>query len=200
MKNFFKEHSYDMLKMFLNQFATAIFGFSLAVAAGKAENATLRNVTSIGAIIFYLFLLYTMCWDIGFKDRIPVAHGLKKRMPYKGALISLCANSINILFALFITLAKLIPVEFLGNIGAFCQGAAVILEGMYVGLLANSIGGAVLNGYWFMYFIIVLPAILTCLLAYYLGLKDVKFTSLFNQPYPESDREPKQKRDRRDDR
>lgn len=193
MKSFFKEHSYDMLKMFLNQFATAIFGFSLAVAAGKAENVTLRNVTSIGAIIFYLFLLYTMCWDIGFKDRIPVAHGIKKKMPCKGALISLCANSVNILFALFIMLAKLIPVEFFGNIGAFCQGAAVILEGMYVGVLANSVGGVILNGLWPMYFAIILPAVLTCGIAYYLGFKDIKFTNLFNHQYPESDREPKKK-------
>ena len=199
MKKFFKEYSYDMLKMFLNQFATAIFGFSLAIAASKAENVTLRNVTSIAAIAFYLFLLYTMCWEIGFKDRIPVAHGQKRNMPYKGALISLCANSINILFAIFIMLAKLIPLEFFGSIGGVCQGGAVVLEGMYVGVLANTVGGAALNGYWFMYFIIVLPAILTCGIAYYLGLKDIKFTSLFNHPYPESDREPKQKRGRRDD-
>ena len=103
MKIFFKEHSYDMLKMFLNQFATAIFGFSLAVAAGKAENDSLRNVTSVAAILFYLFLLYTMTWEIGFGDRVSVLHGTRRNMPYKGALISLCANGINILFAVFIT-------------------------------------------------------------------------------------------------
>ena len=59
MKNLFRDHSYNMVKMFLNQFATAIFGFSLALAAGKAQNPTLRNVTSIGAILFYLFLLFS---------------------------------------------------------------------------------------------------------------------------------------------
>lgn len=197
MKNFLKDHSYDMLKMFLNQFATAIFGFSLAIAASKAENITLRNITSIGAIIFYMFLLYSMTWELGFKDRVAVSHGLKRNIPYKGALISLCANSINLIFALFIMLATLIPVEFLGNIGAFCKGAAVVLEGMYSGLLSNTVGGVALHSYWFMYFIIPLPAILICGLAYFLGLKDIKFTNLFNQPYPESDREPKQKKDKR---
>ena len=30
MKQFFKEHSYNMVKMFLNQFATSIFGLVLA--------------------------------------------------------------------------------------------------------------------------------------------------------------------------
>ena len=193
MKKFFKEYSYDMLKMFLNQFATAIFGFSLAVAAGKAQNVGLRNVTSVAAILFYVFLLYTMSWDIGFKDRIPVAHGQKRRMPYKGMLISLSANTINILFATFIMLAHLIPNEVIGSIGGFCQGAAILLEGMYVGVLANSVGGVVLNSVWAMYFVILLPAILTCGIAYYLGFKDIKFTNLFNHQYPESDRDPKKK-------
>ena len=193
MKTFFKEHSYDMLKMFLNQFATAIFGFSLAVAAGKAENDSLRNVTSVAAILFYLFLLYTMTWEIGFGDRVSVLHGTRRNMPYKGALISLCANGINILFAVFIMLGNLIQVEFFGSIGGICKGAAVVLEGMYTGVLSNVVGGVRLNACWYMYFIIILPAILTCGIAYYLGVKDIKFTSLFNHQYPESDRDPKNK-------
>ena len=67
MKAFFKERSYDMVKMFLNQFATAIFGVVLAIAAGMAGNVVLRNVTSAFAVLFYLFLLYTMTWEPAFR-------------------------------------------------------------------------------------------------------------------------------------
>lgn len=183
-----------MVKMFLNQFGTAIFGFALALVAGKAKNPVLRNVTSAFAILFYLFLLYTMTWEIGFKDKVSVESGRKKRVPLTGLWISLCANIPNLLFALFITLASLFNVGFFSNLGAFATSAAVILEGMYSGLLANSVGGVALNSHWWIWFLITIPAMLTCTVAYLLGLKDIKFTSLFNVVYPESDREPKKPR------
>lgn len=194
MKNLFRDHSYDMVKMFLNQFATAIFGFSLALASEKAQNITLRNVTSVCAILFYLFLLYTMVWELGFRDRVAVLHGKKPRQLFKGAMISLCANIPNFIFAVPILLGNLIKTEFFGGIGAFCKSAAILLEGMYTGLLANRVGSVPLNNYWIMYFLIPLPAILICGVAYIMGLKDIKITPLSAYQYPESDRDPKQKR------
>ena len=195
MKEFWKSHSYDMVKMFLNQFATAIFGFALVIAVGKSRSIVLRNIISVFAILFYLFLLYTMTWEIGFNDRIPVEHGKMKRNVCKGMLISLCANGINFILALFVMLGYLITeVPFFQSMGGVCGSIAVVIEGMYTGVLANHVGGAALNSYWFMYFLIPLPAILTCGLSYYLGLKDIKFTGLFNHVYPESDREPKRKK------
>jgi len=200
MKKFLQDHSYDMVKMFLNQFATAVFGFALVLAASKAQNATLRNVTSIAAILFYLFLLYTMTWEIGFADKVSVESGKKKAMPAKGALISLCANSVNFLLAIFVMLAALLPKSFISNIGGVSAPAALLIEGMYTGLLSHPVGGMPLNNYWFVWFIVPIPAILVSSLAYWLGLRDVKGTSLFNKhDYPASDREPKRKRDERND-
>ena len=196
MKRFFSEHSYSMVKMFLNQFAIAVFGFVLVLVSGLAQNVGLRNATSVGAILFYLFLLYTMTWEIGFHDRIAVEHQKKKKNNFRGALISLCANIPNFIFAIFVMLASLLNSPVLSNIGAWCSTFALFLEGMYTGLLVNHVGGAPLNSYWFVYFLLPLPAILTCGLAYNLGVRDIKFTSFFNQPYPESDRDPKEKRGR----
>ena len=194
MKQFFSTHSYNMVKMFLNQFAIALFGFILVLAAGQAENTTLRNVTSVFAILFYLFLLYVMTWEIGFRDKVSVETGRKKRNPFTGALISLCANSINFILAIFIMLASLLDVAVLSNIGGVCASIAVFIEGMYTGLLANHVGGTALNSYWFVYFLLPIPAMVTCGIAYQLGVHDIKFTSLFDQVYPESDREPSKKR------
>ena len=55
---------------------------------------------------------------------------------------------------------------------------------MYTGLLAYTVAGAQLNSYWFVYFILPIPAILTSWLAYYLGLRDIKVTAFFRQSSP----------------
>ena len=199
MKSFFQTHSYNMVKMFLNQFATAIFGFVLVLAAGKAQNPTLRNITSICAILFYLFLLYTMTWEIGYRDKVSVENGRKPKNLFTGSLISLCANSLNFLLAIFIMLANLLPDSVFSSIGGVCATIAVMIEGMYTGLLANDLFGVALNSYWVVYFLIPLPSILVCGLAYYLGIRDIKFTSIFDPVYPESDRETSKKKGNRHD-
>ena len=57
MKSFLKNRSYDMVKMFLNQFAVALFGLSLAVATGLAKRPALRNATYCGQRLWYDFSL-----------------------------------------------------------------------------------------------------------------------------------------------
>ena len=194
MKRFFSDHSYDMVKMFLNQFAIGLFGFTLYLVSGQAKSVALRNVTSVGAILFYLFLLYTMTWEIGYRDKVSVEHGKKKRNLGKGALISLCANIPNLIFAIFISLAMFLDVPAISSIGGVCGFLAPVLEGMYTGLLINQVGGAMLNTYWWSYFLLPLPAILTCGVAYVMGIKDLKCTSIFDPIVPESDRDPSERK------
>ena len=198
MKRFFSMHSYNMVKMFLNQFATAIFGFALVLTAGAANSVLLRNVTSAFAILFYMFLLYTMTWEIGYRDRVPTESGKMKKNRLTGTLISLCANIPNFIFAIFITLATLFDLSFLSQIGGVCSFLALTLEGMYTGLLANHVAGAALNSYWFVYFLLPLPAMLVSTLAYNMGLNDVKFTPIFDPVTPESDKDPSERKKRND--
>ena len=194
MKDFFKSRSYDMVKMFLNQFAISLFGLVLAVATNN-KKPQLRNITSVFSILFYLFLLYVMTWELGFKDKISVDLGKKPRRPLTGLMISLCANIPNFFFAVCITLGKLFPdISFFSKLGGLSVGAALFSEGMYTGLLANKIWGSALNSYWWVWFLVTVPAMATCALAYWLGLRDIKFTSLFDPVYPESDREPKKRK------
>ena len=182
-----------MVKMFLNQFAISLFGLVLTIATSKRP--TLRNLSSGFAILFYLFLLYVMTWEIGFKDKNSVDLGKKARRPLTGLGISLCANIPNFFFACAIALGKLLPnVPFFSKFGGLSVGAALFTEGMYTGLLANDLGGSALNSYWWIWFVITIPAMATCALAYWLGLSDIKFTSLFDPVYPESDREPKKRK------
>ena len=191
VKSFFKNHSYDMVTMLLNQIAIALFGFTLVLAAMKINNGALRNVASIFSVLFYLVLLYIKAWDIGFKDKISVEQGKKANNSLRGALISLCANAINYVLAILIMLRALLPsVSTFESIGGVAQAIAVFVQGMYTGILVNPVGGAPLNTYWISYFIIPLPAILVCGLAYYFGLHDVKYTGFFHKnQYPDTDRD-----------
>lgn len=195
MKELFKTRSYEMVRMFLNQFATAIFSLVLALAAGRAESVALRNVTSTCAIVFYLFLLYTMTWELGFADRAAVELGRKPAKPWTGVLLSVCANFINWLLAICIMLGNFLSdIPFFSGLGGISATITHVVEGMYTGLLANSVGGNPLNSYWWLYFLLPIPAIATCGISYFLGLKDIKCTGLFNVRYPDSDRDIKKKK------
>ena len=57
MKAFFTRYASVIGRLFLNQFAIALFGIALAFACGRAGNLTLQRLYSAGAVHCYLFLL-----------------------------------------------------------------------------------------------------------------------------------------------
>ncbi len=181
MKKFFHDYSYSMVKMFVNQFALAIFGTSLAFATNFAHrNSTsfdvLTLVVSIGAALFYLFLLYTLTWEIGAKDRISVDCGKKPYKPLTGLLMSLIANLPNLVLAILFTIGTIAGFErFAGVVGMI----AGLLQGMYLGTVATvalPIGGAwvQLNSLWPTFFLMSVPAMITCWIAYLMGFKNIR--------------------------
>jgi len=188
MKKFIHDYSYSVIKMFVNQFAIAIFGASLAFATvhahvGASGFDTFTLIVSIFAVLFYLSLIYTLTWEIGAKDRISVDTGKKPYRPHLGLLLSLMANIPNLILALLHMIFSLSG----GTDGAFLIGIiASLLQGMFFGAItciklplgANGAYVAV-NTLWPTFFIIVIPALLTCWLAYYLGHKNFKISSLF---------------------
>lgn len=183
MLNFLKEHSYESVKMFVTQFAISIFGLVLSLACNLAENNTLGLFCSCFAVLFYLFLLYTSAWEVGSKHQIPVQYGHRPSQPLLGLYISLLANSINILMAIFFTLGVLFPnVAFLHDLGVLGGSIAIATQAMYAEILTIQVGvaAAPLNTLWFMYFLITVPAMITCTVGYYFGLKNIKFTKLFD--------------------
>lgn len=178
MKEFIKKHSYDMMKMFLNQFAVAIFGLVLALATGMAKNDTLQIVSSVGAILFYMFLLYAMTFELGSKDKTSVEYGRTKARPLTGLYISLCANSINFLLAILITLGYVSSNAFLSNVGGGAAVAALLLEGMYTGVLAINVGGVPLNSLVWPFLAIIVPSLIASAIGYYFGMKGWHLTKI----------------------
>lgn len=177
MKQFMSRYSYESVHLFLNQFAIGLFGVTLALAAGRAENDVLRTLTSVFSIIFFLFLQFIAMWKVGANDRLSADLGKLKKdfsIPVKMWLLS---NSLNLLLALLMSLAIWFEgVGVLDSIGGFATVVKLIIEGMYIGILAIRVGGVPLNSLWFMHFITTLPALIVILVSYILGYNNIKLS------------------------
>ena len=195
MKNFFHDYSYNIVKMFVNQFAISIFGVSLTLATTQAhiESSgfdTFTLVVSIFAVAFYLFLIYTLAWEIGAKDKISVDVGKKPYRPHLGILLSLVANIPNLLAALLYAIATLIGSE---SMMFVVRLFATLIQGMYFGIITAislPIGGTYvqLNSLWPTFFLMAIPAMLTSWIAYFLGHRNFRiFAFLASKPKENSD-------------
>ena len=186
MREFMQKHSYSAVRLFVNQIAISIFGLVLAIACGKVENETLKVVASLGAIIFYLFLLYAAMWEVGSKDMLGVETGRTKSIPLTGLWVALLANSLNILLALVITICAFAPDGgSLHAVGALSRVIALFIEGMYTGLLSVDFNGLPLNNYWVSYFVIIIPSLTVSTLAYWFGVKGYHFSKILIPENPE---------------
>lgn len=198
MKNFWKRYSYSIIRLFVNQFAIAIFGLVLALACGKAENSKLMYISSAGAILFYLFLLYAAVWEIGAKDKISADGGKLKKNYFTGLYMALIANIPNFILALLITIGIFFGNGgFISNMGAIAKTISLFIQGMYTGMLALDVGGAALNSYFFSYFLITVPALLVCMIAYIFGLKNYHFTRILISETPEEAEVKREKKEQR---
>ena len=173
MKKFMDRYSYESVHLLLNQIAIGLFGMTLALAAGMADNDALRTTTSVFAIVFFLFLQFITVWKVGAQDRLSYDLGNLEKDFMTPVWMWLLSNSLNLVLALFISLAMWFDVPALSTIGGIASVIKLIIEGMYTGVLAISVGGAPLNSMWFMYFVTTLPALLVVFFAYVLGFNNV---------------------------
>lgn len=184
IKEFFKKYSYDSVKMLLDQFVLAIFGFSLTMASVHAKNDTLLLITGIGSVIFYLAMLYSVAWKMGTTDRASIEMGHRRFNPFTGTLVSLVANVPNLAVAVTFMINSFVSdgSGVSGIIGRF-------LNAMYLGLMTLiNFNGDHLHTYWWMYFLIILPSLLVCTVAYIMGAKGKMFAKLMVPDLPASDR------------
>ncbi|MBQ3126802.1 MAG: hypothetical protein IJC15_06995 [Clostridia bacterium] len=184
-KAFWKGYSYIIVKMFINQFAIALFGLTLAIATKSSGNTKLELICSIFAVLFYLFLIYTMTWEVGASDKVRVDAGRAKATPLRGLYMSLWANLPNLILAALIcfTYPFAANYEWAGNTCAISKFIALLLEGMYTGLLSIEVGGNQLNMFPWMFVVIILPALLTSMLSYLAGLHNFRIMGLFGLNY-----------------
>ena len=172
---FLKKYSYITMKLFLNQFAIALFGVALAFTAGRAESNKLLLTSSIFAVIFYLFLQYAVIWEVGAKDGISATARKTDRKLWRGLVIAVLANAVNVLLALIIMAQMLFGQNV---VSALAQAIAVLLQGMYQGIMAQTVGGVQLHALPWMFLIITLPSILVISVGYIIGSYNLHATNI----------------------
>ena len=102
--DFWKKHSYQIVRLFVIQIGIAIFGLVLSFAVMTA----FRNrsdwlpllMVSIFSVLFYLFLLYSVAWEIGGKDRLKLDAVHTEFKGRTGIFLALFAEIPNFLFDL----------------------------------------------------------------------------------------------------
>ncbi len=171
---FWKENAGIIGKMFVNQIGMTIFGLLLALATAMVSG-TLLLLSSLFAIGFYMCLLYMMSWDYGARDKIRVDGGRMAYFPYKGVLLSLYANLLNILLAVLAIVGYFCTSNFEEGIPAWAanlwfisNSAARFLQAMYLGFIKVAFP----DDNPFALLLIVVPALFFCGLGYMLGLKN----------------------------
>ncbi len=175
MKNFWKDNSKTIKKLWLYQFAAAFMGIILSfVSANLSEVFTL--LFSAVAIVFYLSLIYMVMWEAGATEKIRIDGGRADYKPLRGLLISSFANIPNFLLAVLILVGFLFgskngpfAMEWGGNLYFVARYAAILWESMYNGIVTlYSPNNPII------FVLMILPALFVCTLGYFLGLRNVK--------------------------
>ncbi|MBQ8287894.1 MAG: hypothetical protein IJX76_03885 [Clostridia bacterium] len=190
MKQFFKDNIYQSVRMLVNQIAMTMFSLMLIFAvstagekngASASTNDMLLIVVSSLSILFYLFLLYHMSYEMGQKDGIRIQGNRMSYFPWKGFFIALIANIPNLLLGLLELIGK-IAIEgdsvfadvsqmnpspvWAASLYDICHTIARFIQSMYTGL-----GATIFRGVGFFDLLIPLPAILVCTFSYQFGVR-----------------------------
>ena len=184
----FKENSYDIVRLYVNQLGIMIFSMLLYTAVGSFENARLSTAlsifVSIFSVCFYLVLIYYVVWEIGAKDKIRVEGGRAEPCKCKGLVMGLFANVPNLVLGLFTLLFLSI---FLATGNNVVSSVFFIFNlimrfhaSMYLGVIIEVVPTGLPNELLIetiLFTVIPLISVAVTHLAYYLGTKEKKLFS-----------------------
>ncbi len=184
MFRFIKEHSYEIVKLFLTQIGISVLGLVLSFAT--SSNTLLFLFSSIFAAIFYICLLYSEGWELGAKDRPRITNGRMVFDPIKGVRFSLLSNSVNFILVIIMFVALLIGsnIEFFGNTYVIVWYIQRTISAMFMGINTYFSPVQTIEGINYVipdslyqplfYLISVFPSVCAVGLGYFMGAKDQK--------------------------
>lgn len=186
--NFLKENSYNMVKIFLTQIVMSFFGTMLAIATLKAP--TLLLWSSIFSVALGLCVVYTIGWDVGARDKIKIDGGRMKPFPSKGLVLALGGNIPNLILAILMGLGVLIDTEGSQVMSLVCNAIARLINGSFLGiiktlenlLIAGVETGGTMKHIWWWFIVMVIPSVLVCGFAYYMGSHDLRIIPVRKNP------------------
>lgn len=141
---FFKENSYDIIKLYITQIGIAIFSFMMYSAVGMINpDSTVPIVFSVIVSVFstgfFFALLYCSAWEWGGKDKIRIDAGKMSPHSLKGLKMSLFANVPNFLFTVLGIISFLFCLFGIDSvfavIGSICALIFRFTEMMYQGIV-----------------------------------------------------------------
>ena len=191
----FKENSYDIVRLYVNQLGIMIFSMLLYTAVGAFENESLSSALSIFVSVFstcfYLVLVYYAVWEIGAKDKIRIEGGRMEPCKNKGLVMSIFANVPNFALGLLsvIFLSIFLATNNDGIYAAFLIFNTIMRfhASMYLGFITAIVpSGISMGSIDYFEFLIeaiiftVIPVISIAVthLAYYLGSREKKLFSI----------------------
>lgn len=133
MKSFLREDFYSIVKLFLNQIIIAIFALMISMAT--LSNRKLLLAVSIFSILFFLYLNYAQCWELGAKDKLKIDGGRMEKRPLKGLWLAVGANGPNFISALLIGIGAIIDTKFGQSMSMICDIISRFLNNMYFGVM-----------------------------------------------------------------
>lgn len=122
-----------MVKLFLNQIIIAVFALMLSMATFSNRKTLL--LVSIFSILFFLYLNYSQCWEIGAKDKLRIDAGRLESKPAKGLWLALGANVPNLISALLIGIGAILDTKFGQSMSMICDIISRFLNNMYFGVM-----------------------------------------------------------------
>ena len=143
---FFKNNSYDIIKLYINQVGITIFAMIMYTAGGMINNGEDSGVSlpvrlgiSAFSTIFYFALIYMAAWDLGAKDNIRYEGGKIARDGFKGMKLSLFANSINFILCVVVIASALIYIfteaQWAGSVFGIFDMLLRFVASMYIGII-----------------------------------------------------------------
>ncbi|MBR4334887.1 MAG: hypothetical protein IKP74_00385 [Clostridia bacterium] len=108
---FWKKYSYQIVRLFVIQIGIAIFSLVLSFAVSTAfrdRGVAALFFVSVLSTLFYLFILYSVAWEIGGKDRLKLDAVHEAPRGGVGFLIALVAAVPNLLFDLLMLIGGIL--------------------------------------------------------------------------------------------
>ncbi len=184
MKNFLKSNLYYIIRLIATQVGISIFAMMLQFAT-ITINDGLHLVASIGAIVFYMALIYSTCWEMGYKNSERIAAGRLVQSPFHGAYVAVAAY-IPVIFLLI-----LLWIGFAfgsqtwgGSLFFIVRWVLYIYYSAYHGLINAVVQNMSVLDFQtvifpLLYTLSLIPGIAVSGIAYYLGSKGI---ALFSKP------------------
>ena len=195
----FKENSYDIVRLYVNQLGIMIFSMLLYTATeesfkNQALSSGLSIFISVFSVCFYLVLIYYAMWEIGAKDKIRIDGNRMEPCKNKGLIMGFFANVPNFVIGLLTVLFTALVI-ITGNEGVLASLVGVFNlvmrfhASMYLGLITEIVPKGLSQGA-IDYVEFLIEAILFTLfplisvavthLAYRLGLQEKKIFSFLS--------------------